>query len=87
MQTSGCPASHACNLRKRSPPVVESFAIRKKCQDKVVVRFEFSPARRQGADDYIIKPIDFDVLHTIINARLARVARTQRDMAKAYRPE
>jgi DNA-binding NarL/FixJ family response regulator len=31
--------------------------------------------RRLGADDYVIKPIDFDVLHTIINARLARVAR------------
>jgi DNA-binding NarL/FixJ family response regulator len=33
--------------------------------------------RRLGADDYIIKPIDFDVLHTIINARLARVARNE----------
>jgi DNA-binding NarL/FixJ family response regulator len=33
--------------------------------------------RRLGADDYMIKPIDFDVLHTIINARLARVARNE----------
>jgi DNA-binding NarL/FixJ family response regulator len=33
--------------------------------------------RRLGADDYIIKPIDFDVLHTIVNARLARVARNE----------
>jgi DNA-binding response OmpR family regulator len=33
--------------------------------------------RRLGADDYVIKPIDFDVLHTIINARLARIARNE----------
>jgi DNA-binding response OmpR family regulator len=33
--------------------------------------------RRLGADDYIIKPIDFDVLRTIVNARLARVARDE----------
>ena len=29
-----------------------------------------------GADDYITKPIDFDILNAIINARIARVART-----------
>jgi DNA-binding CsgD family transcriptional regulator len=29
-----------------------------------------------GADDYVTKPIDFDVLATIIAARLAGVART-----------
>jgi CheY-like chemotaxis protein len=34
-------------------------------------------ARRLGADDYVTKPIDFDVLHTIINARLAGVARNE----------
>jgi DNA-binding response OmpR family regulator len=32
--------------------------------------------RQLGVDDYVIKPIDFDVLGTIIVARLARVART-----------
>src|SRR5580704_10322678 len=32
--------------------------------------------RQLGADDYVTKPIDFDVLATIINARLAGVART-----------
>ena len=32
--------------------------------------------RRLGADDYVSKPVDFDVLVTIINARLAGVART-----------
>ena len=32
--------------------------------------------RQLGADDYITKPIDFDVLATIVNARLAGVART-----------
>lgn len=31
--------------------------------------------RKLGADDYVRKPIDFDLLVTIINARLARVAR------------
>jgi DNA-binding NarL/FixJ family response regulator len=34
-------------------------------------------ARRLGADDYVTKPVDFDVLHTIINARLAGVARNE----------
>jgi len=33
--------------------------------------------RRLGADDYITKPIDFDVMTTIITARLARVARNR----------
>ena len=31
--------------------------------------------RRLGADDYVTKPIDFDVLASIIEARLARVSR------------
>jgi DNA-binding response OmpR family regulator len=31
--------------------------------------------RQLGADDYIAKPVDFEVLETIIVARLARVAR------------
>jgi DNA-binding NarL/FixJ family response regulator len=33
--------------------------------------------RRLGADDYVTKPIDFDRLLFIINARLAGVARTK----------
>src|ERR1700681_1351497 len=33
--------------------------------------------RQLGADDYVTKPIDFDVLDTIITARLAGVARTE----------
>ena len=33
--------------------------------------------RRLGADDYVSKPIDFDLLASIINARLARVARLE----------
>jgi DNA-binding response OmpR family regulator len=32
--------------------------------------------RQLGADDYITKPIDFDILTAIITARLSRVART-----------
>jgi DNA-binding NarL/FixJ family response regulator len=34
-------------------------------------------ARRLGADDYVIKPIDFDLLEMIIKARLAGVARNE----------
>jgi DNA-binding response OmpR family regulator len=33
--------------------------------------------RQLGADDYVTKPIDFDVLTAIITARLARVARSE----------
>ena len=33
--------------------------------------------RQLGADDYVTKPIDFDLLATIIAARLVRVARTE----------
>jgi DNA-binding response OmpR family regulator len=33
--------------------------------------------RQLGADDYITKPIDFDILVSIINARLAGVARNE----------
>jgi DNA-binding NarL/FixJ family response regulator len=33
--------------------------------------------RRLGADDYVNKPIDFEMLYTIINARLAGVARNE----------
>src|SRR5262252_507743 len=33
--------------------------------------------RKLGADDYVTKPIDFDVLTTIIKARLAGVARSE----------
>ncbi len=33
--------------------------------------------RRLGADDYVTKPIDFEVLATIIEARLSRVARNE----------
>jgi len=33
--------------------------------------------RQLGADDYVSKPVDFDMLHAIIAARLAGVARAQ----------
>jgi DNA-binding response OmpR family regulator len=32
--------------------------------------------RQLGADDYVTKPVDFDILETIITARLNRVARS-----------
>lgn len=34
--------------------------------------------RRLGADDYVTKPIDFEILGTIIAARLAGIARMER---------
>jgi DNA-binding NarL/FixJ family response regulator len=34
-------------------------------------------ARRLGADDYVVKPVDFDMLEMILNARLAGVARNE----------
>jgi DNA-binding NarL/FixJ family response regulator len=34
-------------------------------------------ARRLGADDYVTKPVDFDMLDMIVNARLAGVARNE----------
>jgi DNA-binding response OmpR family regulator len=33
--------------------------------------------RHLGADDYVTKPIDFEILSTIIEARLSRVARNE----------
>ena len=33
--------------------------------------------RRLGADDYVVKPVDFEILDTIIRGRLAKVARTE----------
>lgn len=45
--------------------------------------------RRLGADDYITKPVDFDVLVAIINVRLARALRndTSVDLADLNRRE
>jgi DNA-binding NarL/FixJ family response regulator len=33
--------------------------------------------RRLGADDYVAKPVDFDILETIIKARLVGIARNE----------
>jgi DNA-binding NarL/FixJ family response regulator len=33
--------------------------------------------RRLGADDYVVKPIDFDILETVVKARLSKVPRAQ----------
>jgi DNA-binding response OmpR family regulator len=40
--------------------------------------------RQMGADDYVTKPIDFDVLDTILRARLARVVRTSVTRREIY---
>jgi DNA-binding response OmpR family regulator len=71
-------------------PVLSGFDLLKRLVD-CAPRFERMPflyltalsdranelkGRQLGADDYITKPIDFDILTAIIIARLARVART-----------
>lgn len=40
--------------------------------------------RRLGADDYVTKPIDFEILATVINARLARVAHTDAEQPHVH---
>ncbi|MDV6320925.1 response regulator, partial [Chromohalobacter sp. HP20-39] len=36
--------------------------------------------RRLGADDYVTKPVDFDILSSIIETRLAKSARTRKPL-------
>jgi DNA-binding response OmpR family regulator len=72
-----------------SMPVLSGFDLLKRLV-AVAPRFESMPfvyltalsdranelkGRQLGADDYITKPVDFDILTAIVNARLARVAR------------
>jgi DNA-binding NarL/FixJ family response regulator len=82
-----CPELVLCDV---SMPVMSGFEVLERL-NKVAPRlgrvpFVFLTAltdrenelkgRRLGADDYVSKPVDLDVLVTIINARLAGVART-----------
>jgi DNA-binding NarL/FixJ family response regulator len=70
-------------------PVMSGFDLLKKLIS-IAPRFEDMPfifltalgdreneiyGRKMGADDYVIKPVDFEILDTIIKARLFRVAR------------
>jgi len=70
-------------------PVMSGFEVLEKLT-AIAPRFHYMPfifltalldrdnelkGRKLGADDYVTKPIDFDVLGTIINARMARIAR------------
>ncbi len=70
-------------------PVMSGFQLLERLTD-MAPRFENVPfifltalsdrdneikGRKLGADDYVTKPIDFEILDTIIIARLARVAR------------
>ena len=48
-------------------------------------REEEMRGRRLGADGYVVKPVDFDALNAIINARLAGVATTPRPIAALAR--
>ncbi|MDF3839815.1 response regulator transcription factor [Cupriavidus basilensis] len=43
--------------------------------------------RRLGADDYVTKPVDFDILTSIVEARLARVARTRHALPAVHLSE
>jgi DNA-binding NarL/FixJ family response regulator len=77
-----------CDINK---PVMSGFEVLERLID-IAPRFGHIPfvfltaltdrdselrARRLGADDYVTKPIDFELLHTIIIARLAGVARNE----------
>ena len=70
-------------------PVMSGFEVLQRLID-IAPRFEKMPfvfltalsdrdheikGRRLGADDYVTKPVDFEILDAIITARLARVAR------------
>ncbi len=70
-------------------PVMSGFQLLQRLTD-IAPRFDSIPfifltalsdrenerrGRKLGADDYVTKPIDFDILGMIITARLARVAR------------
>ncbi len=72
-----------------SMPVMSGFEVLERLT-AIAPRFQYMPfvfltalldrenelkGRKLGADDYVTKPIDFDILGTIINARLTRVAR------------
>jgi len=74
-----------------SMPVMSGFEVLKRLTE-VSPRFSQMPfvfltafadretelkGRTLGADDYVTKPIDFDILTTVIKARLARVARSE----------
>jgi DNA-binding response OmpR family regulator len=70
-------------------PVMSGFEVLERLID-IAPRFENMPfifltalsdrdneikGRKLGADDYVTKPVDFEILDTIIKARLARTAR------------
>ncbi len=74
-----------------SMPVMSGFEVLERLTE-LAPRFEHMPfvfltaladrdnelkGRRLGADDYVTKPIDFDVLEAIIRARLSHVARNE----------
>jgi DNA-binding response OmpR family regulator len=80
-----------------SMPVMTGFEVLERLNDVVSqvgrVPFVFLTAmteredelrgRRLGADGFVVKPIDFDALHTIINDRLAGVAHKPGPMIRA----
>jgi len=72
-------------------PVMNGFELLERLID-ITPRFERMPflfltalsdrdnelkGRKLGADDYVTKPVDFDILDTIITARLTQVARNE----------
>lgn len=72
-------------------PIMSGFEVLERLID-IAPRFEHMPfvfltalsdrdneikGRKLGADDYVTKPVDFEILDTIIKARLARIARNE----------
>jgi DNA-binding response OmpR family regulator len=79
------PDQMLCNVNM---PIMPGFEVLERLID-IALRFGRMPfvfltamtdrddelrGRRLGADDYVTKPIDFDILETIISARLAGIA-------------
>ena len=70
-----------------SMPVMSGFEVLERLSLQVELSLDSNAAltdrenelkgRQLGADDYVTKPIDFDVLATIVAARLAGVARSE----------
>jgi len=76
---SGTNAIDICSeLRQRNAEVpVVVLAVRNGVQDRLAIF-------KAGADDYLVKPVDFDELHARIEALLARSGRSRKPEVLSY---